>query len=532
MILIMFILITILYLLYSCSYHEEFKNIYNKYRFYDKLDFVIGNYDCKKIYKSPTVFTRTYNFPNLNFNINSIKINSDIFSFSFEQSSAHAMLADPNGNRRNSFYKLMTFLKDTAKSSKGMNIRIGAATGEYNQIDINSPRLETYKYVKDFNGTVTGMIPLHYDDIPYAISLGKKYKELLGNTLDLIEMGNEPDYTWEHMDAAVFQGNPGDYDKFKLYENVLKKHIDAFGKDTLLKNVPLMIGSMASGKWLNYLLTNINYYKSKSNVKVICFHQYSGCNCGEKDKANPRKDNTIPKLLANTATGNRYSDQNKIVSNRKLEFHMGEGNTICCSGQFNISDTFASTLYWIDYCLNLLKLGVQRINLHTGPIPNIIYSAIIYPDTFKDIPFDTQIQIRPIFYAIWFLYFLIQNNASLCKEENDVSSFIKKWLFKNSEDSKLAILHLGERNNLKISIKAINNKDAKLIRLISRNGVTGKSGITFGNLTFDGTIDGTPMKCIDNKLLQSTDYNYENISNKNGSYEFIIEPHSAVILIL
>ena len=51
MILIIFILITILYLLYSCSYHEEFKNIYNKYRFYDKLDFVIGNYDCNKIYK-------------------------------------------------------------------------------------------------------------------------------------------------------------------------------------------------------------------------------------------------------------------------------------------------------------------------------------------------------------------------------------------------------------------------------------------------------------------------------------------------
>ena len=90
------------------------------------------------------------------------------------------MLADPNGNRRNSFYKLMTFLKDTTKSSKGMNIRIGASSGEYSQINVNSPKLETYKYVKDFNGTVTGMIPLHYDDIPYAISLGKKYKEIYG----------------------------------------------------------------------------------------------------------------------------------------------------------------------------------------------------------------------------------------------------------------------------------------------------------------------------------------------------------------
>jgi hypothetical protein len=234
---IIIILIIILYLLYSCSYKEEFKNIYNKFKFYDKLDFVIGNYDCNKIYKSPTVFTRTYNFPNLDFNINPIKINSDIFSFSFEQGTAHAMLADPNGNRRNSFYKLMTFLKDTTKSSKGMNIRIGASSGEYSQININSPKLETYKYVKDFNGTVTGMIPLHYDDIPYAISLGKKYKEILGNTLELIQMGNEPDYTWGHMDAAVFEGKPGDYDKFKLYENVLKKHIDAFGKDELLKKL-------------------------------------------------------------------------------------------------------------------------------------------------------------------------------------------------------------------------------------------------------------------------------------------------------
>ena len=146
------------------------------------------------------------------------------------------------------------------------------------------------------------------------------------------------------------------------------------------------------------------------------------------------------------------------------------------------------------------------------------------------------VNIKPIFYAYWFLNFALKN-GSICNNptlvnNNNVSSYV----LKTANSYNVVILHMNvDTGNIEINVNKMgsNVQPALLYRLVCKDGLGGKSGITFGNHTLDGNRLGIPNKCSNNTISQTSinpTLDSERINLVNNKYTFKIATTSAVIL--
>ncbi len=56
-----------------------------------------------------------------------------------------------------------------------------------------------------------------------------------------------------------------------------------------------------------------------------------------------------------------------VAASLKVPLYIGEGNSCACGGQYNISNTFAATLWSTDAMLNMATVGISRWNFHGQP---------------------------------------------------------------------------------------------------------------------------------------------------------------------
>ena len=277
---------------------------------------------------------------------------------------------------------------------------------------------------------------------------------------------------------------------------------------------------------------------------------------------------------------------NKIVKptgstdSYKYGFHLNETNNIANSGQFGLSDVFASALWVIDWSLHNASVNVRRMNLHTLESAPMPYNIIDYPDKYNlDVPFDSIINVRPIYYGYWFTHAAMRcdnshNETTIINKYENTSRTLRVWQLRNSLETTFVVIYVnyapapapapgeapapapgeapapapGEEpaiNSIVCSIPApdqSNSTTGKVIRLLSRDGLYGTNGVTFGNLSLDGTTDGIPYNVKNSSVIPITlsedgidsALDYEDFSSTNSSgvwsFEIPIQSPSAFIL--
>jgi len=130
--------------------------------------------------------------------------------------------------------------------------------------------------------------------------------------------------------------------------------------------VPLMGPAVATPSrglhWISALLASPH-----PGLEAVTAHQYPYSAC-----ARPRSPRypTIPRLLGESATAGMAKALKpgvRLAAHAGLAFRLTELNSVTCGGRTGVSDTFATALWAPDALFELLREGVDAVNIHVNP---------------------------------------------------------------------------------------------------------------------------------------------------------------------
>jgi hypothetical protein len=426
-------------------------------------------------------------------------IASDFVSFSFEVTHATDMLTF-HEQPRPTLVHLMQQLQQAAGNTRGPNVRIGGdSTDESVWVPSPSPlpTNDTFRLsIKDiiayasvvplWNGTISPGLNFREPHNPmYALAHLKALVSNMkwadqGGILEAIEIGNEPDLYWKY-------GVRNSSFTYANYDEQFSGYLSAI--TPMLPSQKRIQGAT----FCCFYEGNISSYMREHRTQLSSFsqHQYSLRNCGHP-KTNP---NTIFDLLNNSASTDHAAHVSRFVKmadRYHIPYFIGEGNSVACGGQWNVSDTMAAALWAIDTLFEHASVGVQRWNFHMGP--DGAYSGILYPHIkHRDTP-----QVQPLYYAMLLASHAIANQTVVLQtEQKSTNSLIKAHAVRDMNNNVRVVLvhkfpNATSASEVCISLDGDFEASGTLTRLLAPSAHS-TSGLTFANQTYDNTKDGFPV---------------------------------------
>jgi hypothetical protein len=206
-------------------------------------------------------------------------------------------------------------------------------------------------------------------DSPSAASVWARAAQanLPGRSIAGFEIGNEPDiYSrsfWvaalsrRGLDASILPPDltPAGYDReFRAYARLLERfapHVPLLG--------PEIANPVRDAAWVSSLVT-----RTRAKLGIVTAHHYPYTAC-----AAPASPNypTIQRLLSEHASGGTARSLARVVNvahRAGLPFRLTELNSVTCGGVPGVSDAFATALWAPDTLFELLRAGVDGVNVH------------------------------------------------------------------------------------------------------------------------------------------------------------------------
>jgi len=190
-----------------------------------------------------------------------------------------------------------------------------------------------------------------------------------------------------------------------------------------------------------------------------------------------------------------------------LPFVIGEGNSVACGGMPNVSNVFGSSLWAVDFMMNLAGINVSRMNIHGGG--EGAYTAIGYK-TDDGVP-----DVRPLYYAMWLFSKVTANRAVFVKGDFDTSNeLIKGFALKNmKEEIVVVFVHKDMTASVDADISVLftgsTRKSVGKLGFLTAGGLYESNGLSLFGQTFDGSKDGKPLgteKFMDVKPNEAGEY--------------------------
>jgi hypothetical protein len=236
-----------------------------------------------------------------------------------------------------------------------------------------------------------------------------------------LEIGNEPDdYVNDGLrNAANYPNNtytPANHaTEFLAYAN-------AYKGDASAKVYPL-VGSAAADIWRSQ--ANIGTFISTvgaNNLGFVSVHDYPLSVCGSGTI-------TASALLAKGVTGTLAAVAPvwvQTAKNNGLSLRFSETNSATCGGQNGVSNTFAETLWALDWMFTGAKIGLSGMNFHNGGLPGANYAFMQTTVTQSGANFTYTNTVKPLYYALYMFAREAQNQFML-PASITTSSNITAW---------------------------------------------------------------------------------------------------------
>jgi hypothetical protein len=193
------------------------------------------------------------------------------------------------------------------------------------------------------------------------------YRELPRGTLAGFEIGNEPDiYSRRFWRSVVARGTP--------WAAVLPARMSpaTYGQDfqnyaralaAVAPGVPLSGPALANpavdANWISTLVASAH-----GALATVTAHRYPFSGCSRV----PATDYaTIARVLSEQATAgmaHRLKRAVEIAHSAGLPFRLSELNSVNCGGRPGVSNTFATALWAPDALFELMRVGVDAVNIH------------------------------------------------------------------------------------------------------------------------------------------------------------------------
>jgi len=243
--------------------------------------------------------------------------------------------------------------------------------------------------------------------------------------------------------------------------------------------------------YIEEIINDISNNTFNLNIDALCINIYGLCS-----------ESSLNKLYNYKIHSELLRKKSSII---KLYIQLFE----TCLDTNTIENTFGSQLWHIDTFFQIALGNVSKVFVNMKNMNNA-YSIMAFSYATHD---------KATFYTL-------DKKYSTKLEPN-----INIYATKNNDEYLITVIHkdrVDENKSVKINITTQLYNKAKLIRLISNQKDDGTGGITFGELTFDGSKDGLPIQA----RRKETNMNHvsSTIDSNNGVYSFVIDKMSVCIL--
>jgi Glycosyl hydrolase family 79 C-terminal beta domain len=349
---------------------------------------------------------------------------------------------------------------------------------------------------------------------------------LPAGSLAAFEIGNEPDIynrnTWE---GDLLAANPPSTLKQATLSPVrLPKRItaasysrtyEAFARAlaSAAPDVPLVAPALAVERrhlsWISTLL-----HRPHARLHVISAHVYPYSACARPGQ--PLYP-TVQKLLSENATVGMAKTIGPAVSlahKAGLSLRLTEINSVTCGGVKGVSNTFATALWAPDALFELMRAGVEGVNLHAR------VESINDPFFFT----PQGLQTHPLLYGLILFKNMLGAHARLVpvRLRSSRSLHLKVWAVREGEGSntlntlKVLLINKGRRSAL-INLHLPTSSRASVQRLLA------PSASSTSNVTLAG-------QRLDNQAEWQGKAQLETISPTSRGYVVRVRGESAALL--
>ena len=191
--------------------------------------------------------------------------------------------------------------------------------------------------------------------------------ELPRGSIAGLEIGNEPDLYSHHYWFTVF-GQVAAIARLLPLRLTPLRYVGLYGTyarvlSRLAPHIPLLGPAVAYPvtrvRWISTLLEGPH-----PGLRTVSAHMYPYSDCA---KLTSHSYPTIARLLSENATAGvaaRLGPAIRLAHREGLPFRLTELNSVTCGGTPGVSDTFATALWAPDVLFELMRAGVDGVNVH------------------------------------------------------------------------------------------------------------------------------------------------------------------------
>ena len=174
--------------------------------------------------------------------------------------------------------------------------------------------------------------------------------ESLAQYIQQFEVGNEVDLYHEN----------GIRNASYTYADYVSEFIYYSGDIVKAAGPKRIQGATFTHLFSNDMVSYIKQFAPTGVVGSFSWHTYPLTDCdGHTDEIWSLLDDA-----ASIGIAAKVAPWTPVAASFNMPLYIGEGNSISCGGQLNISNTFAATLWSTDAMLNVASVGVSRWNFH------------------------------------------------------------------------------------------------------------------------------------------------------------------------
>lgn len=281
-------------------------------------------------------------------------IGSDYIGLSYE---GGTLVANASGGHL--FAPTNTSLLNMFRTLGVKNLRIGGNSSErLTTASTDADRAALFQFAQAGNLNVVFNLRMKptaagetTTDQAYQIAIAETLARDYSANLQAIEIGNEPDN--------------GSFTDYNQYRSLAASYMSDVLAQPHAGNVVFVGPSATSGRVTTWPALFSNDFGPTGKIKYVTQHWYSAGNSQNvTDQAAERK-----KILAATFPNSYLTFYNKFVPAVEaagLPYRLEETNTYSIGGASGVSDTYAATLWGLDYMYWWAAHGAIGVNFHTG----------------------------------------------------------------------------------------------------------------------------------------------------------------------
>jgi Glycosyl hydrolase family 79 C-terminal beta domain len=302
------------------------------------------------------------------------------------------------------------------------------------------------------------------------------------------EVGNEPDiYSHHYWRLAISRAAPGAHLALprSISASNYVKDFQSYGQQlrSLTSRAPLAGPVLAHPAldvgWVSKLLA-----AAHPGLGLVTAHTYPYSACVKQPTSSSYP--TIARLLserASTGVAQAVAPAVRLAHRAGLPFRMTELNSVTCGGRRGVSNTFATALWAPDTLFELLRTGVDGVNMHIRANPINAPFAL----------WGNRLDARPLLYGLIMFVRTLGPHAQLVNVglRQSPTLHLKAWAVRVLGDTLHVLLIDKGRHSARVDLRLPASGIATVQRLLA-SSASATSGVTLAgqHLGADGAWHG------------------------------------------